>query len=191
MQKVASLLSLLGKHDPRTLSHSQSVAMQMFEWAACMDFSEQEMQKSLTCGMVHDIGKLCLSSTVLNKTEPLSEHEATLVNFHPLYGGAILNAMGLSEISQVIRYHRERYDGNGSPEGLKEAEIPFLSRMLAVCDAFDEMTNRRREHHRNLDTQQALRELERCAGTLFDPWLCRKFNSYMEIIETKKDEYLI
>ncbi|QDR79108.1 Cyclic di-GMP phosphodieSPTERase [Sporomusa termitida] len=190
MQKVASLLSLLGKHDPSTLSHCQSVAMQMFEWAACMDFSEREMQKSLTCGMVHDIGKLCLSSTILNKAEPLSEHEETMVKFHPLYGEAILNAMGLAEISRVIRYHRDRYDGCGSPDGLKEAELPFLSRMLAVCDAFDEMTNRRQETSRNLNTQQALQAIKRCAGTRFDPWLCQQFNSYMERIEATRDEYL-
>jgi polar amino acid transport system substrate-binding protein len=190
MKRIDHLLPLLGKHHSGTLRHCQSVAMHMFEWAACMDFSDKEMHKAFVCGMVHDIGKFCVSRDILNKTEPLSERQQVIIQFHPVYGESILKAMGFAEISPVIRYHHERYDGEGYMEGLKEAEIPFLSRMIAVCDVFDEITNRR-EQNWNMDSQQALLEIERRAGAQLDPWLCEQFTEYIHKIEKIYAGYLI
>lgn len=190
MKNIDFLLPLLGKHHAGTLRHCQSVAMHMLECAAYMDFSSKEMNKAFVCGMVHDIGKFCVSKDILNKSGALSEREQTVLEFHPEYGEMLLKAMGLAEISLVILYHHERYDGQGYQEGLKEAEIPFLSRMIAVCDVFDEITNRR-GHIRNMDSGQALLEIEHSAGTELDPWLCKQFIGYINVIEQRYAKYLI
>lgn len=190
MGKIDVFLPLLGKHHAATLRHCQSVAMHMLEWAAYMDFSSKKMNKAFVCGMVHDIGKFCVSKDILNKRGALSEQDQTVVEFHPVYGEMLLKAMGLAEISPVILYHHEQYDGQGYREGLKEAEIPFLSRMIAVCDVFDNITNRR-EHIRNMDSGQALLEIERRAGTQLDPWLCKQFAGYINVIENRYAKYLI
>ncbi len=182
MKRIDHLLPLLGKHHPATLRHCQSVAMHMFEWAASMDFPSQEMHKAFVCGMVHDIGKFCVSKSILNKIASLSEREQTVLEFHPVYGETILKAMGLAEIGRIICCHHERYDGTGYREGLREAEIPFLSRMIAICDVFDEITNRQ-EQSRNMDSRQALAEIERRAGSQLDPWLCKQFAEYIHKIE--------
>lgn len=189
MKKINQLLPLLGKHHPATLSHCHSVAMHMFEWAACLDFSSTEMNKAFVCGMVHDIGKFCVSKNILNKTGTLSAGEQVILELHPVYGDTLLTSMGLTEISPIIRYHHKRYDGEGCREGLKEAEIPFLSRMIAVCDVFDEITNRR-ERNWNMDSQQALVEIERRAGNQLDPWLCNQFTEYIHKLERIRADYL-
>ena len=184
MKRIEKLMVLFRKHDPDTFRHCQSVGMHMLEWAACMGFSNKKMQIAYNCGLMHDIGRLCLPGNVFNKLGTLSEDEQNIHKLHTVYGWAILNSMGLKELSLIIRYHHEWYDGTGYQEGLKEGEIPILSRMISVCDAFDEMTNR--QEHNNMTGQQALRELENCAGTRFDPWLCQQFINYIRKIETIK-----
>lgn len=181
MKGIDYLLPMLGRHHPATLRHCHSVAMHMFEWSACMDFSTTEMNKAFVCGMMHDIGKYCLPTVLLNKAGALSEQEHEVFELHAAYGETILKAFGLAEISPFVLYHHERYDGAGYPQGLKEAAIPFLSRMIAICDVFDEITNRQKQQD-NLDGQQALTEIGRLAGSQLDPWLCEQFIDYIQKI---------
>ncbi|WP_371366930.1 Cyclic di-GMP phosphodiesterase [Sporomusa rhizae] len=181
MEGIDRLLPLLGRHHPGTLRHCHSVAMHMFEWSACMDFSAAEMNKAFASGMMHDIGKYCVSAELLSTAGALAGAEQIEFELHPVYGETILQAYGLKEIGPFVLYHHERYDGAGYPQGLKEAAIPFLSRMIAICDVFDELTNRRGPQE-NLDGQQALAEIERRAGAQFDPWLCEQFIKYIQKI---------
>ena len=182
MKRIEKLVELFHNYNPDTFRHCQSVGMHMLEWADYMGFSTTNMQIAYYCGLMHDIGRLCLPGNVFNKFQPLSDDEQDMHKLHTVYGWVILNSVGLEEISPIVRYHHERYDGTGYQEGLKAAEIPFLSRMLSICDAFDKMTNRQATN--NLSSRQALQEVENCAGTRFDPWLCQQFISYIRKVET-------
>jgi HD-GYP domain-containing protein (c-di-GMP phosphodiesterase class II) len=131
--------------------------------------------------LLHDIGKIGISDQLLQKRGPLSPEDWELIRAHPNLGVAILkNVDSLQGCLAGVQYHHEHYDGTGYPSGLKGENIPLDARILAVADAYDAMTSLRSYRNSKMTSEQALKELRRCAGTQFDPRIVEAFISVYE-----------
>jgi HD-GYP domain-containing protein (c-di-GMP phosphodiesterase class II) len=129
---------------------------------------------------LHDIGKVGISDQILKKPGPLTIEEWDEMKKHPEIGYRIcLSSPELTAISEFVLSHHERWDGTGYPRGLKHDEIPILSRILAIVDAYDSMTNDR-IYRKALSKQAALEEIKDKAGTQFDPVIADAFIIMME-----------
>jgi len=118
---------------------------------------------------LHDVGKVAIPDDILEKPSALSDEEWTFMRRHTLIGARIVAAApALDRVAPLVRSSHERWDGRGYPDGLAGEEIPLGARIVAVCDAFHAMTSDR-PYGQALDPEMALEELERCAGTQFDP----------------------
>jgi HD-GYP domain-containing protein (c-di-GMP phosphodiesterase class II) len=130
---------------------------------------EPELRTLRQAAELHDVGKLAIPEEILNKPGPLSDDEWEFVRRHPLIGERILGAApALGAAGKLVRSTHEHWDGSGYPDGLANSKIPLGARIIAVCDSFDAMTSPR-PYAEPMSTQQAIRELLRCAGTQFDP----------------------
>ena len=119
--------------------------------------------------LLHDVGKIFTPKEILFKPGPLSDEEWRIMRRHPIDGAEILEQIaGLKEMSKVVRYHQEAYDGSGYPEGLKGEEIPIGARIATVVDAFDAMTTDR-PYRKGMNLDKAIEELHRNRGSQFDP----------------------
>jgi len=125
--------------------------------------------------MLHDIGKIGIDDKILNKPGKLTEEEWAIMKRHPEIGYRIARASHkLARIADYILTHHERWDGAGYPKGLKGEDIPLLSRILAVADAYDAMTEDR-VYRKAMSKEQAVEEIRRNAGTQFDPLIANIF----------------
>ena len=125
--------------------------------------------------LLHDVGKLAVPSSVLLKSGPLTEDEFGQMRRHPAAGARMLLTLGAPPtILPVVLHHHERWDGSGYPAGQKGDEIPLEARMLCIADSFDAMTSTR-PYRAPKRPREAMDELERCAGTQFDPELVDAF----------------
>ena len=133
---------------------------------------------------LHDIGKIGIDDRILNKPGKLSEEEWQLMKQHPEIGRKIaMSTPQLEHIAEYILCHHERWDGAGYPMGLKGQEIPVLSRILSIADAIDAMTEDR-VYRKAMTYEAAIREIERNAGTQFDPEITRLFVAQMATYHT-------
>ncbi len=127
--------------------------------------------------ILHDIGKIGISDSILLKPGALSPEEWESMRLHPDIGARIIEGIPfLQDTLPVIRYHQERWDGSGYPIGLKGQEIPFLARIFAVVDAYDALTNDR-PYRKKVPIAQALEFLNAKSGILFDPEIVAAFNA--------------
>jgi putative nucleotidyltransferase with HDIG domain len=166
---AAALVATLDARDRYTAGHSEAVATYARAIAQRLQLPEKEQQLAFLCGLVHDVGKVGLPAGLLEKPGPLTLEERRQMEQHAAIGERILaNVDDYKEIAQVVRHHHERIDGHGYPDGLSGNEIPILSRIIAVADAFDAMTSDR--PYRDSMPQRAARlRLAQAAGTQFDP----------------------
>lgn len=177
---IKAFCKAIGVRDAYTKQHSESVAYLMVELAEYMNLSPDEVTKAYLAGIVHDVGKIGVPEKILGKPGRLSDEEFEIIKCHPVKGSEILAEIdGLGTVTNIVRHHHERFDGLGYPEGLRGQAIPFLSRMLSICDAFDAMTSKRC-YRDPYTTQQALAEIRRCAGLQFDPHISESFIHYMQ-----------
>jgi putative two-component system response regulator len=135
-------------------------------------FDEKWIFNLKVASILHDIGKIGIRGAILCKPAALDEHETSEMRSHPAIGGRIVRALYGFNLEPIVRHHHERFDGKGYPTGLKGEMIPLESRMILIADTFDAMTSDR-PYRRAVPTAQALEELERHAGTQFDPSLVR------------------
>jgi putative nucleotidyltransferase with HDIG domain len=169
------LTGAIEARDPYTRGHSSRVTALAEVVARRLGWSEEKLASLRIGGPLHDIGKLGVSDEVLRKEGRLDDGELAQIREHPKIGARMLLRMAaLREAIPYVLYHHERWDGHGYPSGKAGEEIPIEARVLAVADAFDAMTSDR-PYRRALSRTEALAEVERCAGTQFDPEIARLF----------------
>lgn len=157
------------------LNHSLSVGWYACALAVKMGLKERQLNKIFQAGLFHDVGKIRIPNKILNKKGSLTHSEYLLIQKHPVYSWDILGENGFSsEVLKAVLHHHERYDGTGYPKGLKGEEIPLLSRILAVVDAFDAIT-RDRPYRQGRCTAFARNEIIKNAGKQFDPEIAGVF----------------
>jgi len=168
-QTVEALATAVDAKDSYTNGHSNRVAKYSRMIASEAGMSEKECDDVYLAGLLHDVGKIGIDDNIINKTGKLTEEEFAVIKQHPDFGGQILSKIVLSpSLSVGARYHHERYDGSGYPEGLKGEDIPRIARIIAVADAYDAMTSMR--SYRSIIPQMYVREeLIKGIGTQFDP----------------------
>lgn len=160
--------------------HSRRVAEYALTLARGLDLSVKMQERIYLAGLVHDIGKIGISSACLLKHGPLTAGEWEEIKQHPRLSHEIVSAIpGMQEISRIVLHHHERYDGRGYPAGLKGEEIPPGARLIAVADSFDAMTASR-VYRSKMNRREAVQELRRCTGTQFDPRLVEPFCCLVE-----------
>ena len=156
------------------------VAQYSIKIARELGFSEEQIEPLRQMCLLHDIGKIGLVPEILGKAGYPSKDEWQLVRKHPIIGDNIVRPLNLPpENRSVIRNHHERFDGRGYPDGLMGSEIPLEARIVAVADAYDAMVSTR-PYRKAVSSSRALVELEKNAGTQFDPELVRIFKSVVQ-----------
>lgn len=163
------------KHSERVGKHCEAIARRM-------NMTKPEVDKIRVAGLLHDIGKIGIEETILNKAGKLDSKEWEQMRLHPEKGSLILEKTNeYSDIAEIVLSHHERYDGKGYPNGLAGSAIPLMARIVAVSDAYDAMTEQR-TYRTPLSKEEAIAELKKCSGTQFDPKVVTAFiNMVMEI----------
>lgn len=175
METVMALVKAIEARDPTRGGHSETIVEYAKKMAEKMGCSVAETQTIGLAALLHDIGKIGMPDDILHKPGPLSEDQWVVMRRHPEIGAdLVLSVCRLSEVAALIRSHHERYNGTGYPLGLKGNWISLGSRILAVVDAYDAMTNERVYRPRR-SHQEAIEELKRCSGTYFDPIVVQAF----------------
>lgn len=172
---ISFLKATLFEKSMETEEHAERLREISLKIAKGLGLSAKQMDELELLAVLHDIGKVAIKESILLKPGPLTEKEWEEMKKHPEIGCRIAqNTPELAFIAEYILCHHERWDGRGYPSGLKGEEIPLLSRILAVADAFDAMTNDR-PYRKAISREEALVELERNAGTQFDPEVVSAF----------------
>jgi two-component system, cell cycle response regulator len=164
-----ALLTLLDRHAPGVRRHMDRTAALCRPVAERMGLSARLIDVVVRTAEVHDIGKLVLPAELLSKQDPLEPWEWELVRQHPVVGQRLLACVPEARgVAGIVRATHERYDGSGYPDGLRGRAIPLPARIVAVCDAFDAMTEER-PYKGAVTVRSAAEELWRGSGTQFDP----------------------
>ncbi|NPA49433.1 MAG: response regulator [Thermodesulfobacteria bacterium] len=172
---LRALVKALEAKDPYTKEHSERVTNYALLIAREMGLSTEELEMLRFAGHLHDVGKVGIADAILLKPSRLTSEEYEIIKQHPVIGAEIVGHIGLlQEEARIIRYHHERFDGQGYPEGLRGEEIPLLARILAVADTYDAMTTRR-PYRPSLSAETAYQEILRCSGSQFDPEIVEIF----------------
>ena len=172
---LSNLLSTLGAKSDETREHAVRMSEYATQLGRRIDLNQDKMNKLTLLATLHDIGKVTISEEILTRPGELNEEEWEIIRDHPRKGYSIASSTDeFSTVAEGILYHHERWDGQGYPQGLSGKEIPLLARIISIVDAFDVMTNGR-PYKEPLSEEEALKEIEDCAGTQFDPVLARKF----------------
>lgn len=191
-QRIATLLEqvveALGKtidaKDKYTKGHSERVAKYSVMIAERLGFSEEQITTLRYAAQLHDIGKVGVPDEILNKPGKLTDEEFAKVKHHPVLGSEILQGITtVPEVYQAARWHHERYDGSGYPDGKKGLDIPEFARIIGVADAYDSMTSIRAYRSSRFTQQRVREEIEKAIGSQFDPVFA---NVMLEIIDGDK-----
>lgn len=168
-QMAEALARTIDAKDPYTNGHSTRVAKYSKMIATRAGFDEGRQENIYMMGLLHDIGKIGIPDSIINKTSSLDEKEMMLIQNHPITGDEILKSVTENPmLAQVARHHHERFDGTGYPDHLKGEDIPVEARIVAIADAYDAMTSSR--SYRKIMSQDKVREqIKQGSGTQFDP----------------------
>jgi diguanylate cyclase (GGDEF)-like protein/putative nucleotidyltransferase with HDIG domain len=170
-----AMITAINNNDRYTRRHSEDVTEYALLIAAEIGLSPETMRVLRIGALLHDVGKIGVAEEILKKPGQLSPQEFEAMKRHAQLGALICEGVpGLKNIVEIVRFHHERWDGGGYPDGLVGEETPILARLLAVADAFSAMTTSR-PYRNGLDWAQALSEIEAGSGTQFDPQMARAF----------------
>lgn len=182
---VRSLAAAVDAKDPYTRGHSDRVALYSNMIAAKVGLTAEQCTALEMAAYLHDIGKIGIREAILLKPGRLTGEEMGQMRHHPLIGANILRPVAFPwPIAPVVRHHHEHFDGKGYPAGLKGEEIPLLARILTVADAYEAMTADR-PYRRPRTQSEAVEELNRCAGSHFDP---RIVEAFIDALRASDDE---
>ena len=182
-ETILAIAKTVDAKDVRTSLHSQRVSEYSAMIAKEYGFTQEEQDNLKNAALLHDIGKIGIPDSVLNKPSRLTDEEYALMKTHVTRGANILKDFTLIDhASEGARYHHERYDGRGYPDGLKGEEIPLYGRIIAIADAFDAMTANR-IYRKRQDFDYVMGELHKGRGTQFDPEL---LDIFLKLIDDKK-----
>lgn len=176
---AAALIATLDARDRYTAGHSAAVAVYSKDIAARMGMTGEDQIKVHLCGLVHDIGKIGLPVGLLEKEGPLTLDERRQMQEHSAIGERILaNVEDYSDIARIVRHHHERIDGHGYPDGLEGSEIPLLSRIIAVADAYNAMTSDR-PYREAMPSRVARMRLAQAVESQFDTAVVAAFEAIL------------
>jgi putative nucleotidyltransferase with HDIG domain len=174
-KKVNALIDAISKKDIGILTHSENVSKLACALAKAARASRSMLIRLRKAALLHDVGKIHIDDAILFKKEDLTDDEKAVIRAHPVHGYRMVRALfGYREVANIILEHHERYDGTGYPNGIRGEDIRFGARVIAICDAYDAMTNGR-PYAEAMDESDAINELTRCKGTQFDATLVDLF----------------
>jgi len=174
------IMKTLFEKNSREMLHSKRVSEICVAIANEMGLSKDDVKKIKVTGLMHDIGKIGINERILNSELRLSPDEFTEIRKHCEIGSRILGASGeFSEIAEVVLQHHERWDGNGYPRGLKGEQISLHARIIAIADTYDAMISER-AYRKPYSQNDTIMEIERCAGSQFDPNIVQLFIEMMK-----------
>ena len=180
IQAIMTVANTVDAKDDYTKGHSMRVAAYSELMAQRLGWSEEEIQNTYYVAMLHDVGKIGVPDAVLNKPFKLTDLEFGLIKNHTIMGAEILKDFKMfPNVDVGAKYHHERYDGKGYPEGLKAESIPLIARVIALVDSYDAMTSNR-VYRRRLDNDIVMKELEKGKGSQWDPDLV---DIFLELIK--------
>ncbi len=166
---IVGIVSALEAKDYQTADHSLRVSDITERVCAALGLSFEQTETIHMAAHVHDIGKIGIPDAILSKPGKLSPEEWDVVKSHPRIGADILKGFtGLNDVAEIVLHHHERWDGKGYPDGLKGEEIPFGSRIIAVCDSIDAMMSKR-SYREMYDAEKCRKEIRRNSGVMYDP----------------------
>jgi HD-GYP domain-containing protein (c-di-GMP phosphodiesterase class II) len=169
LETVTALAAAMEAKDQYTASHADSLASMAIEVGRRLQMNDADLRMLQYAAVLHDIGKIGVPGSILNKPDKLTAEEFAVMAEHTVIGERIISHIDyLMPIAGMIRSAHERWDGNGYPDKLAAEQIPLASRILLVCDAFDAMTTDR-PYRGALPVQVALDEIRTNAGSQFDP----------------------
>lgn len=174
---LRSLAAIAEERDRELAGHSERVAENSVRIGQELGLSSNELHKLWWAGLLHDLGKIGVAESILNKPGPLNDVELVEVQKHPDYGASILSAFGgdVADISKAVRFHHEKWNGSGYPLGIVGDAIPLSARVLAVADVFEALTSRR-AYRSALTPEQAAIYILRESGQHFDPSVVKAFD---------------
>ena len=182
IQSMKTFTNFIDAKDKYTRGHSIRVGFYTKKIAERMDFDEDELDNIYYIALLHDVGKINISDAILNKPGKLDDEERDIIKTHTTNGAQILKDFSsVPHIVEGARYHHERYDGKGYPEGLSGEQIPLVARIIGVADAFDAM-NSDRCYRKAYPMEKIVKELKEGAGKQFDPEVVKVM---LELIEEK------
>lgn len=177
---IAALSATIDAKDHYTRGHSDRVMEYAISIAKALGLPEEAVEAIRFAGLLHDIGKIGVSESILLKPSKLSAEEFELIKTHSVIGASIVEQIDfLNQLTPVILHHHERFSGGGYPDGLFGDDIPLLARILSVADSYEAMTSER-AYRPALTSEQAIQELRRCAGEQFDPMIVDAFIDILE-----------
>jgi two-component system cell cycle response regulator len=177
------LVRVLAEREPELHNHVLDVGALAREVAAQLGIPEQEHPEIVHGAELHDVGKIAIPESILHKPGPLDDDEWVYMKRHTLIGERfLLSVPALRAVGKLVRSSHERWDGAGYPDGLAGDDIPLGARIISVCDAYDAMVTDR-PYRRGTDSESALAELRRCAGSQFDPAVVEAFCAVMARVE--------
>lgn len=173
VRTIQRLVRTLDAKDSYTEGHSERVSIYAAQIAQGLGMSEADVENVRTVALLHDIGKIGVPDSVLNKPGRLTDEEFEMMKMHTVAGCEIIQDIDLIPgVAVGARSHHERYDGRGYPDHLRGTDIPYIARIIAVADAYDAMTSNR-VYRKHLSDEQVLAEIEKGAGSQFDPDIAR------------------
>ncbi|UCF65574.1 MAG: response regulator [bacterium] len=190
LKALKALMRALDAKDPYTYGHSQRVVKLAMMMADRLQLENGRRFTLQLAASLHDIGKIGMPDSILKKADSLEDIEMNKAKDHPLIGSEILGEIEeLSEVASVVRHHHERFDGKGYPDGLHGDAIPLFSRILFILDAYEALASDR-IYRKGLGKLKALEEIQKNAGSQFDPYLVDIFVEAMKerVSEGKKDQ---
>jgi HD-GYP domain-containing protein (c-di-GMP phosphodiesterase class II) len=183
---ILALAAAVDIKDPYSRGHSQRVMEYSVKAGVALSFSAEEVETLEYAGILHDVGKMNIDASILTKPGPLSPEEWEIMHTHPVAGSELLKSIPfLEKAAELVLCHHERYDGTGYPNGLKNNAIPMGARIIAVADAFDNMTTDR-AYRSALPIDAAVKELNECSGSQFCPMSVKAFIDGLRLNESGK-----